>query len=177
MINGDDIVKWLGYGIDHVDFVKDMQQMGLKLKGTNSAYYDTHFNFKPKHGLRFELYRLAKFAEISSVKPMFESDWIFADIEFCRAGYDGSLKVTFEGILPYGLSLDNTAADCIAILGKPIINDYYEAPGFHYKVLAWTKNQHYIGIAFENATDSARINSLGVSLAGTGIGWGVGWEQ
>ncbi|MBC7756235.1 MAG: hypothetical protein H7Z20_06275 [Bdellovibrio sp.] len=177
MINGDDIVKWLGYGVDHTEFAKEMRQMGLKLKGTDSEYYDTHFNWKPKQSLRFELFRLAHFIKITDYPPKFNSDWIFVDIEFCRAGYDDSLKETFSGTPPFGLSIDNTAAECIAILGEPKINDYYEAPGFHYKVLAWISGDKYIGIAFENETDSARINCLGVSLVGAGVGWGVDWEQ
>ena len=42
MINGDDIVKWLGFGIDHPEFQKEMQQLSLKLQGTDSEYYNTH---------------------------------------------------------------------------------------------------------------------------------------
>jgi hypothetical protein len=176
MINGDDIVKWLGYGVNHVDFAKEMRQMGLKLKGTADTFYNTDFNWKPKHSLVFDLFRLAHFTKITEQKPKYESDWIFVDIEFCRAGYDDSLKETFSGTPPFGLSMDNTAAECIVILGVPIIDDYYEAPGFHYKVLAWIIGDKYIGIAFENETDSARINCLGVSLAGTGVGWGATWQ-
>ena len=176
MINGDDIVKWLGYGIEQAEFAKEMRLMGLKLKGTESEYYDTHFNWKPKQGLRFELSRLAHFTKIAEKQPKHESDWIFIDIEFCRVGYSDALKETFTGLPPFGLSMDNTAADCIAILGEPKINDYYDAPGFYYKVLAWNVGDKHIGIAFENETDSARINCLGVSLVGTGIGWGADWE-
>ena len=41
-MNGDDIVKWLGFGIDHPEFQKEMQQLSLKLQGTDSEYYNTH---------------------------------------------------------------------------------------------------------------------------------------
>lgn len=175
-MNGDAIVKWLGFGIDDAEFAKEMRLMGLKLKGTDSEYYNTHFNWQKKLGMRFELFRSAHFTKITKKQPKHHSDWIFVDIEFCRAGYDDSLKETFSGTPPFGLSMDNTAAECIAILGEPKINDYYEAPGFHYKVLAWLSGDKYIGIAYENETDSARINCLGVSLVGTGVGWGVDWE-
>ena len=175
-MNGDDIVKWLGFGIDHPEFQKEMQQLSLKLQGTDSEYYNTHFNFKKKHGLRFELFKLAHFTSIAEQAPAFDSDWIFVDVEFCREGYDQSLKSTFAGTPPYGLQMDFTASDYIALLGQPVVNDYYEAPGFHYKVLAWTKGNRYIGIAFENASEEARINCLGVSLVGTGVGWGVDWN-
>ncbi len=176
MINGDDIVKWLGYGVDHAEFSSEMRLFGLKLKGTADTFYNAHFNWKPKQSLRFELFRLDNFIATTGVQPKFESDWIFVDIEFCRSGYSDAIKETFSGTPPFGLSMDNTAAECIAILGTPIIDDYYEAPGFHYKVLAWTKGDQHIGIAYENATESARISCLGVSLLGTQLGWGATWQ-
>ncbi len=174
-MNGDVIVKWLGFGIEHPEFKKEMQQLGLKLQGTDSEYYNTDFNWKKKQGMRFELFRSAHFKSKAEIEPVFDSDWIFVDVEFCREGYDDSLKVTFDGVPPYGLQMDFTPNECIAVLGSPILNDYYEAPGFHYKVLAWIKDKHYIGIAFQNETDQAKINCLGVSLVGTGVGWGVDW--
>ena len=150
--------------------------MGFRLNGNTS--WSNSLSWKANNTLKLELFTSAHYKQETGLQPYVESDWIFVDINFMREGYLDAVKETFSGSLPFGLSMDNTAVECLSQMGDSVLNDIYKAPeGYQdYKILAWVVEDKYIGIAFENTTETARIACCGVSINAAKLGWGQNWS-
>lgn len=172
-IDGNSLVKWLGHSIEGPACQLALANMGLSVSG--KSLYGNCAQWQAGRSLCLELLESRDYRQRTGLIPSSQGKWILAGIQFCRAEYAPDCRQDFRGTLPFGLALTDTATELDAVLGRAALDVFYENPDQYFRVMGWVRGNIYIGIAWQNTLDTARINCCGVSMLGSKLGWGEAW--